>query len=83
MILDSKGKASSEVCVIHSCVVCSRFEGLPYSSVNSLDLPDLRVSEDASFTNMGIDFAGPLYTFKTSSADCNSNKAYVCGGALG
>ena len=64
--------------VLHSCVVCSRFEGLPYSSVKSPDLPDLRVSEDAPFTNTGIDFAGPLYTFETSSADCESNKAYVC-----
>ena len=64
--------------VLHSCVVCSRFEGLPYSSVNSPDLPELRVSEDPPFTHTGIDFAGPLYTFETSTGNCDSNKAYVC-----
>ena len=63
--------------VLNSCVVCSRFEGIPYASVKSPDLPSLRVSEDAPFTNTGIDFAGPLYTFETSTGG-DSNKAYVC-----
>ena len=63
--------------VLNSCVVCSRLEGIPYASVKSPDLPSLRVSEDAPFTNTGIDFAGPLYTFETSTGG-DSNKAYVC-----
>ena len=48
--------------VVNSCTICSRFEGLPYTSVNAPELRSIRVSENAPFTNTGVDFAGPLYT---------------------
>ena len=48
--------------VLKSCTICNRFEGLPYSSAISPDLPALRVSDGPPFTHIGVDYAGPLYT---------------------
>ena len=43
--------------VLHSCTICLRWEGLPYSYISSPDLPKDRVSEDLPFTHTGVDFA--------------------------
>ena len=63
---------------MNSCTICSRFEGLPYASVNAPELPSIRVSENAPFTNTGVDFAGPLYTREKQPGGTNSGKAYIC-----
>ena len=47
--------------VVHSCVICKKVEGVPYSVTSSPDLPKFRVSEDPPFTHTGLDFAGPLF----------------------
>ena len=48
--------------VLQRCVICRRFEGLPYNSPPPPPLPDFRVKEQPAFTYAGVDFAGPLYT---------------------
>ena len=47
--------------VIRKCVVCRKAEGLPYGVTPPPDLPASRVSEEPPFTNVGLDFAGPLF----------------------
>jgi len=64
-------------CVIRSCTICQRYEGLPYSYANSPDLPSDRVSDVPSFAHTGVDFAGPLITYQQKS-DANRFKAYIC-----
>ena len=60
------------------CVVCRKAEGLPYNYGQAPDLPSCRVSDDPPFTNVGLDFAGPLYVQdKKNELDENSNKVYV------
>ena len=63
-----------------SCVVCHKQEGTPYSPLPPDDLPSNRVSEDPSFTHIGLDFARPLYVETKTSEDKSdeSQKVYVC-----
>jgi hypothetical protein len=64
--------------IIKDCVVCRKAEGLPYNYGQAPDLPSCRVSDDPPFTNVGLDFAGPLYVQdKKNKLDENSNKVYV------
>ena len=67
--------------VIRKCVVCHKAEGLPYGVTPPPDLPASRVSEEPPFTNVGLDFAGPLFV-QNSPEDQehfseNSIKVYV------
>jgi len=60
--------------VIRRCVTCLRFEGVPFSTGQSPDLPSIRVSEDPPFSHTGIDFAGPVYVQSSST----QIKTYIC-----
>ena len=66
--------------VIRQCLVCRRYEGIPFKSPPSTDLPNFRVSDDPPFTHVGLDFAGPLYIKGNAadSEDSDLNKVYVC-----
>ena len=66
--------------VLQNCVICCKFSGPPYPSVNSPDLPAICVSEDPPFTHTGLDFAGPLYVrYGVHSAISEGNtKCYIC-----
>ena len=55
---------------------CLKCEGLPYSVSTTPDLPVERVSDDPSFTHLGIYFASPLYIRVYNPP--NENKAYIC-----
>ena len=62
-------------------MVCRKAEGLPYGVTPPPDLPASRVSEEPPFTNVGLDFAGPLFV-QNSPEDQerfsqNSIKVYV------
>ena len=46
--------------IIHKCVTCRRFEGLPYKAPQPPPLPECRVKEVPAFSCTGVDFAGPL-----------------------
>ena len=66
--------------VIRQCLVCRRYEGIPFKSPPSTDLPNFRVSDDPPFTHVGLNFAGPLYIKGNAadSEDSDLNKVYVC-----
>ena len=63
--------------VIRHCVVCRRYEGKSYSTPLIPDLPIERVSTNPPFSNIGVDFAGPLYIRDNQSSD-NTCKIYIC-----
>ena len=60
--------------ILGRCVTCKRLEGKAYSVAQTADLPGFRVREAAPFSNVGIDFAGPL--FVKCCAKCPS-KVYI------
>lgn len=67
--------------IVKECVICRKFEGVPFKPQSSPDLPDMRVADAPPFTYTGVDFAGPLYV--TSLRDPQSNesvseKVYIC-----
>ena len=65
--------------VVHSCVLCKKVEGVPYSVTCSPDLPKFRVSEDPPFTHTGLDFAGLLFIYDDNLTESNElQKVYVC-----
>ena len=47
--------------VISKCQVCKRLEGKAFQPPPVADLPNFKVTETKPFTNVGVDFAGPLY----------------------
>ena len=63
--------------MIRSCRVCRKFEGVPYNSVSFADLPSERVSEEPPFTDVGLDFAGPLYVVDELSKGNETLKVYI------
>ena len=66
--------------IIRKCVICRRYEGTPYRSQPSSDLPSERVSEDPPLTHVGLDFAGPLFIADKNITEgtSESSKVYVC-----
>ena len=48
--------------MIRRCVVCRKYEGIPFKFNVTPDFPDIRVDNAPPFTHTGIDFAGPLLT---------------------
>ena len=46
--------------IIHACVTCRKFEGLPFKTPQPPPLPKCRVKEAPAFSFTGVDFAGPL-----------------------
>jgi len=47
--------------ILHDCYTCKRHEGKSSHIPPPPPLPAFRVEEAPSFTNTGVDFAGPLY----------------------
>ena len=66
--------------VLRNCVICRKFSGSPYASVNPPDLPAVRVSDDPPFTHTGLDFAGPLYVRCGANPAISeeNTKSYIC-----
>ncbi|XP_028409306.1 uncharacterized protein LOC114531905 [Dendronephthya gigantea] len=60
--------------VIGKCVTCKKLEGRAYGGRQMADLPGFRVKEAAPFSNVGVDFAGPLFVRCCTKA---SKKAYI------
>ena len=63
--------------IVSQCVVCKKFEGLPFKQGPFPDLPQLRVDDSPPFTYTGLDFAGPLYVHESSGDSCKATKVYV------
>ena len=63
--------------IVRQCVVCKKFEGLPFKQGPFPDLPQLRVDDSPPFTNTGLDFAGPLYVHESSGDSSKATKVCV------
>ena len=63
--------------LLSKCSICKRITGKPYDSPCAPPLPPFRVSDDAAFSQIGIDFAGPLYVRDIYSKDRQSYKCYI------
>lgn len=44
--------------LIHKCVICKKFEGLPFKTPQAPPLPECRLKEAPAFSYTGVDFAG-------------------------
>ena len=64
--------------MIRRCVVCRKYEGIPFKFNVTPDFPDIRVDNAPPFTHTGIDFAGPLLTKGLYSRGSSAEKAYIC-----
>eukprot|EP00795_Rhopilema_esculentum_P005673 gene5673-10913_t len=63
--------------LIAKCSRCKAIHGKPYETPNAPPLPAYRVSEDAAFTNVAVDFAGPLYVKDIYTKTDRMNKCYI------
>ena len=61
--------------LIHRCVTCRRFEGLPCRGLPPPPLPSFRLRQSPPFTHTGVDFAGPLLV--KSTIGTGSGKAWI------
>ncbi|XP_022777805.1 uncharacterized protein LOC111319262 [Stylophora pistillata] len=57
----------------HQCVICKKL-GLPYKAPKRADLPETRVTDIPTFTHVGVDFGGLLFT-KTTRVTA---RTYIC-----
>ena len=66
--------------IVKGCVICRRYERTSYKSLPTADLPIERVSDDPTFTHIGLDFAVPLFvsSSNTSKAIQGTIRAYIC-----
>lgn len=62
--------------LLHGCVLCRKFDGVPYHAPPSPPLPEFRVNPEPPFTYTGVDFAGPLYI--KAAPSMSSNKVWIC-----
>ena len=62
--------------LLHTCTVCRRVDGMPYSYPQPPPLPEFRVQPSSPFTHTGVDFAGPLFV-KAAGVQENG-KVWIC-----
>jgi hypothetical protein len=62
--------------IIHRCVLCRRFDGMPFQGPPPPPLPNYRVKEDPAFTYTGVDLAGPL-SIRVSDT-LTASKVWIC-----
>ena len=63
--------------LISKCVICKRLEGLAYNAPSNAPLPNFRVNADFAFSNIGVDFAGPIYVRNIFGSDKTMYKSYI------
>ena len=63
--------------VISPCATCKKLEGKSYSAPPQPPLPEFRVSDELAFTQVGVDFAGPVYLKDVYSKSKKVYKAYI------
>ena len=62
--------------------MCRRFNGSPYAYPVSIDILKLRVNIDYAFSEVGIDYMGPLYYKNVYVNDLEDDKMHKCFGIL-
>lgn len=73
-----RGRQAAKRLVRH-CIVCKKYEGIPFKCNVTPDLPNIRVDEAPPFTHTVIDFARPVVTTGLYSKEGKATqKAYVC-----
>ena len=72
--MDPNGRSLTRK-IIHECVICRRFEGLPFKTPQPPPLPECRVKEAPAFSYTGVDFAGPLLVRASRSSE--STKVWI------
>ena len=63
--------------IIFNCKTCKKLEGKPYLPPPGGDLPRFRVEEELAFSNVGADFAGPLWIKSSSDPNQQTVKAWI------
>ncbi|XP_068734829.1 uncharacterized protein [Montipora capricornis] len=63
--------------VISPCATYKKLEGRSYNAPPQPPLPDFRVSDEFAFTQVGVDFAGPVYLRDVFSKNKKVFKAYI------
>ena len=63
--------------VISPCATCKKLEGRSYNAPPQAPLPDFRVSDEFAFTQVGVDFGGPVYLRDVFSKSKKVFKAYI------
>ncbi|XP_057290228.1 uncharacterized protein LOC130612911 [Hydractinia symbiolongicarpus] len=63
--------------LLRNCTLCKRFESKAFIYPSTSALPDFRLSLNFAFTNIGIDYAGPLYIRDIYSRS-DVHKAWIC-----
>ena len=59
------------------CVKCRKLTGKPCSAPPPPLLPQSRVSDDLAFSQVGVDFAGPLYVRNIYTSDTEMHKCHI------
>jgi len=67
-----------EVKRVMRCLTCKRWQTKPVQQKMAPPLPAERVQIAPPFTNIGLDFTGPLYLKVKGSSEPTTSKAYVC-----
>ena len=63
--------------IISRCATCKRIESKGYCVPLPPPLPQFRVSEEFAYTQLGVDFAGPVYVKNIYTRDRKTYKAYI------
>ena len=63
--------------LLSKCVQCKRLMGKCYDTPGPPPLPGFRVSDDVAFSNIAVDFAGPLYVKNIYSDSNETHKCYI------
>ena len=63
--------------IISKCVTCKVIQGKTLLPPSTSKLPDYRVYFEFPFENVGLDYAGPLYTKDIYSSNKDSYKCYI------
>ena len=63
--------------VLSKCITCKKIQGRAFSSPPPPPLPSFRVSDDLAFSNVGVDFAGPLYVKNIYQSKGDMFKCYI------
>ena len=63
--------------IVSKCVICKIIQGKTLLPPSTAKLPDFRVYFEFPFENVGLDYAGPLYTRDIYSSNKETYKSYI------
>lgn len=62
---------------VQSCITCRRFQGKTVTPIMG-NLPEPRMHSDFAFSNVGVDYAGPIMISNRKGRGSQLIKAYIC-----